>query len=101
MNPTEPTVEQATAYFKDMANGESVPIAPELSKGLGMVRTPTIYHVITPTNQTLAQARETIKRQKVIRGTVDERPIKKVKREALQPQKKKKKSENYLMPGLD
>ena len=105
MKPTKPTVDQATAYFRDMANGKSVPIAPEISKGLGVVRTPSIYHVITPTDQALARARETVKRQKVTRGPKDEPSIKKVKREPVKPQKKKisgkHKSEDYLMPGLD
>ena len=88
-----------------MANGKFVPIAPEVSKGLGVVRTPSIYHVITTTDQALDRAREAVKRQKVIRGPKDEPPTKKVKREPVKPQKKKisgkQKSEDYLMPGLD
>ena len=105
MNPIEPTVDQATAYFTDMANGKSVAIAPEHSIGLGVVRTsPPTYHVITPTNQALAQAREAVKRQKVIRGPEDASSAKKVKRETVKSQKKKSGqeiSEDYLMPGLD
>ncbi len=96
MNPVEPTVDQATSYFKAMADGKSVPIAPENSKGLGVARAPFMYHVTTPTNQVIAQARETVKREKVIRGLEREPQAKKSK----QPQKKKK-STQYLMPGLD
>ena len=105
MKPTKPTADQATAYFMDMANGKSVPIAPGIFKGLGVARTPSIYHVITPTDQALFRARETVKRQKVIRGSKDEPPIKKFQRESVKSKKKKtsgkQKSKDYLMPGLD
>ena len=98
MNPVEPTVDQATSYFKAMADGKSVPITPENSRGLGVVRSPPMYHVTTPTNQVLAQARETLKREKVIRGFEGESQAKKSKL----PQKKKKKTtRDYLMPGLE
>lgn len=104
MNPKEPTVDQSTVYFRDMANGKSVALAPEHSVGLGVVHTPPTYHVITPTKQALAQAREAVMRQKVIRRPEDAPSAKKVKRETEKPQKKKSKkerSEVYLMPGLD
>ena len=100
MNPREPTAEQATAYFRDMAKGKYVPIALEHSKGLGGVHTPSIYHVTTPTDQTLARAREAVEKQKVIRGPEDERPIKKVKRGPVKKTKKPRSNE-YSMPGLE
>ena len=90
-----PTVEQAVAYFKDMANGKSVPIAPGRSKGLGASYTTPVYHTRynqVPTNQALAQAHETVERQKVIRGHEGGHQKSKAK---------KKKPNDYQTPGLD
>ena len=105
MNPTEPTVEQATAYFRDMVDGKSVTIAPGRSKGLGVVHTPASYPVTTPTDQALAQAREVVERRKVIRGPGYGKETKKALRGPTIPSKRKKKNPtketDYSMPGLE
>ena len=103
MNPTEPTVEQATAYFRNMAKGKPVPIAPGRSNGLGVVHAPTTYHVTTPTNQTLAQAQEAVERKKVIRGPGNGKNTKKDIKGLAKPAKKKKntRKNEYLTPGLE
>ena len=104
VNPEEPTVAAAVAYFLDMAKGKNTSSRPNGHVGLGAIRHPSTYHVIpnvqlvTPSAQALAQAKDSIGIPKAIRGEP-----KQVKRSAA-PRSysgKRKKSEEYFMPGLD
>jgi len=109
MNLTEPSTEQAIAYFRDMANGKAVSTASERPKGAAT------YHVTTPADQVLAQAYEAVERQKVIRGPQDGQQSKEVIKgltakgpvqlrktlKAATPGKRVKKLEEYPMPGLN
>ena len=104
-----PTAEQAITYFRDMANGKSVPIAAGRKRGLGVVQSP--YHMTTPTDQALTRAYESVQRQKVIRGPEDNYQAKKVikgpakskKTSASTPKpgSKKQKLDEYSTPGLN
>ena len=97
-----PTPEQAIAYFRDMANGKSVPTAPGRKKGLGVVQTPTSYHVTTPADQALARAYEAAQRQKVIRGPENNyQPQELVRGSAKSRKRKKPNPDEYSTPGLD
>ena len=102
VTPEEPAVAAAVAYFLDMAKGKITSSRSNGHAGLGAVRHPSTYHVIpnvqlvTPSAQALAQAKDSL--PEAIRGQA-----KHVKRSgaAHAYPGKRKKSEDYSMPGLD
>lgn len=95
MNPEEPTLAAAVAYFVDIAKGKTASSYGQT--GLGAVRQPTTYHVIppvklvTPTAQAVAQAKDILGEQKVIKGRKRNGP----------PSTGHKRPKVYQTPGLD
>lgn len=108
VEPEEPTVAAAVAYFVDMAKGKTAPSKHNGRNGLGAVRQPSTYHVITdikqvtPTAQVVAQAKDRLDRAKVIRGWSASRKRNARGESPSAGQKsKKKKSDSYQTPALD
>lgn len=110
VEPEEPTVAAAVAYFVDMAKGKTAPSKHNGRTGLGAVQQPATYHVIpniklvTPTAQAVARAKDRLVEQEVIRGWPASRK-RNAHRGLLSAGQKKKKKQNYIddyqTPGLD
>lgn len=102
MNPEEPTLAAAVAYFTDMAKGKTTASRKYSQNGLGAAKYPSTYRVIpnikfvTPSAQALAQAKDSLDREEVIRGKPKPR-----KRHMQAPSGQRKKSKGYLTPGLN
>ena len=105
IQPEEPTVDAAVAYFVNMAKGKTAPTKQNGRNGLGAVRYPTTQHMIpkvelvTPTAQALDRAKDRLSREKVIRGQA--KPRKRKADDFISSRKSRKNTDQYLMPGLD